>query len=253
MTTFDEYFSTRQSPIWISHRGLHTQFAENTISAFQAAVRHGFDAMETDLRITKDGHIVLLHDADLHRVANDSRIVSDLSRDELQKIRLRDGSQVMFFDQFVEEFAGHHWVFDIKPDTGDRVLTALAAWLKQTGRAPWLRGQSKFLCWNREHEQFLKNTLGPVSLYASQRECVRAGLAMLCGLSQLGGLQPDRTYSLPSHFMGIPLYRSKFVATLHRFDVRVLAFLPQSTNDAHKAVAAGFDEILSDLPPFKPQ
>lgn len=46
----------------IAHRGDCTSFPENTLQAFNAAVDRGFLAIETDLNLTKDGHVVLFHD-----------------------------------------------------------------------------------------------------------------------------------------------------------------------------------------------
>jgi len=46
----------------IGHRGYSAEAPENTMPAFELAVRYGADSIETDLQVTKDGVIVLLHD-----------------------------------------------------------------------------------------------------------------------------------------------------------------------------------------------
>lgn len=53
--------------IWISHRGLHQRHVENSLHAFEAAAEAGFHTLETDLRTTRDGLIVLHHDPALIR------------------------------------------------------------------------------------------------------------------------------------------------------------------------------------------
>lgn len=65
-------------PLIIAHRGGAALAAENTVAAFQAAAAAGADAIETDLRRTKDGALVCLHDADLQRLCGDPRAVADL-------------------------------------------------------------------------------------------------------------------------------------------------------------------------------
>ena len=73
-----------QKPVWISHRGYTAKAVENTAPAFQAAMDIGFKHLETDLRMTGDGQIVLIHDETLSRLANDRRRVRDLTRRELE-------------------------------------------------------------------------------------------------------------------------------------------------------------------------
>ncbi|KAI9678049.1 MAG: hypothetical protein M1817_005993 [Caeruleum heppii] len=56
-----------QLPQAIAHRGYKAQHPENTICAFQGAIKAGAHAIETDLHLSKDGVVVLSHDADLKR------------------------------------------------------------------------------------------------------------------------------------------------------------------------------------------
>lgn len=56
----------------ICHRGDHTKYPENTMAAFQAAIDHGADFIEMDVRTTADGHLILLHDATVDRTTNGS-------------------------------------------------------------------------------------------------------------------------------------------------------------------------------------
>jgi glycerophosphoryl diester phosphodiesterase len=63
----------------IAHRGLSSQFPENTLLAFQKALDIGIDWMEFDLQITSDGHLVVMHDKTVDRTTNGSGLVSDLT------------------------------------------------------------------------------------------------------------------------------------------------------------------------------
>ena len=62
----------------IAHRGAPTVARENTPGSFEAACRHGADMIELDLRRTRDGTIVVLHDATLDRLWGDERAVSEV-------------------------------------------------------------------------------------------------------------------------------------------------------------------------------
>ncbi len=67
-----------------AHRGASQDHPENTLEAFSAALAAGATGIETDLRLSRDGTIVLVHDEDLLRTAGDPRRVEDLSAEELR-------------------------------------------------------------------------------------------------------------------------------------------------------------------------
>jgi glycerophosphoryl diester phosphodiesterase len=65
-------------PLIVAHRGGALLAAENSAEAFRHAAAAGADAVETDVRLTADGELVCLHDADLLRLTGDPRAVADL-------------------------------------------------------------------------------------------------------------------------------------------------------------------------------
>jgi glycerophosphoryl diester phosphodiesterase len=69
-----------------AHRGSKVRAPENTLSALQVAIAEGADYAEIDVMTTADGVVVLLHDADLRRVASVSRRLRDMNYDELKDI-----------------------------------------------------------------------------------------------------------------------------------------------------------------------
>jgi glycerophosphoryl diester phosphodiesterase len=66
---FKNFFKTK-SPIVIAHRGYSKIAPENTISAFKLAVRFRADMIELDVRMTKDGTPVVIHDSKVDRTTN---------------------------------------------------------------------------------------------------------------------------------------------------------------------------------------
>ncbi|MBQ7907035.1 MAG: hypothetical protein IJ309_03570 [Clostridia bacterium] len=68
------------------HRGDCYNYYENTISAFKAAIDAGADMIETDLRLSKDGHIVLIHDDTVNRTTNGKGKVSEMTLEELKAL-----------------------------------------------------------------------------------------------------------------------------------------------------------------------
>src|SRR5690554_3771289 len=149
---------------WISHRGFcgptEAPIAtENTAEAFLAAIGHGFDHLETDLRITRDGHIVLCHDSDLSRISGRQVKVHNLTRKELKKERLLHGESILFFDEFLDHFSHLRWILDIKPETAEQTIAALNALRTDKVIDSFLRENSRYLFWDARHEQQLTTEL----------------------------------------------------------------------------------------------
>jgi glycerophosphoryl diester phosphodiesterase len=75
----------------LAHRGFIQGGVENTLPALQAAAKAGADRVEFDVMETKDGKFVVMHDANLKRLAGKNLNVKDLTQDELTKITVRAG------------------------------------------------------------------------------------------------------------------------------------------------------------------
>jgi glycerophosphoryl diester phosphodiesterase len=73
-------------PLIIGHRGAAAVAPENTIAAFNRALRDGADGIEFDVRLARDGVPVIIHDATLRRTALRPGTVSDVTGSELQRV-----------------------------------------------------------------------------------------------------------------------------------------------------------------------
>ena len=62
--------SVSNSPKIIAHRGANDRVNEKTILAYKVAAQDGVDALEIDLRITKDGSLIALHDKTIDRTTS---------------------------------------------------------------------------------------------------------------------------------------------------------------------------------------
>jgi len=70
----------------IAHRGASAYAPENTMAAFRRAVEMGCTEVETDVCLTRDGHLLLLHDDTLDRTTNGAGRAEDLTLDELKRL-----------------------------------------------------------------------------------------------------------------------------------------------------------------------
>ena len=70
----------------IAHRGMVHLAPENTIAAFEEAIEWGADLIEIDIRETKDGRLVVMHDATVDRTTDGTGAVSDLTLNEIMQL-----------------------------------------------------------------------------------------------------------------------------------------------------------------------
>lgn len=105
----------------ISHRGFHEIAPENTLAAFEAAQQLGVDGIETDVRVSADGHAILYHD----RHVRDGREVASLTRDELAEL---GGFGVPTLQEALASFPDLFWILEVKTTSAvDATARALEA------------------------------------------------------------------------------------------------------------------------------
>ena len=74
--------------ILAAHRGDRLRHPENSISAFRSAIEFGVDMIETDVRMSSDGELVLIHDRSALRTAGIDRNVDEMSLAEIKELDL---------------------------------------------------------------------------------------------------------------------------------------------------------------------
>jgi len=96
----------------IGHRGAKGLAPENTLKAFEKAIEHGVDQVELDLRVTKDGVVVLNHNQDVTDPAGNKLPLKTHTFEELRVHK----PDLITFESFLES-VGHktHLLLDIKP------------------------------------------------------------------------------------------------------------------------------------------
>jgi len=81
------YWTQSEKNIYVAaHRGWSEKYPENTMTAFRKAIEIGVDQIETDIRITKDGELVCIHDETVDRTTNGSGRVCDFTLAELREL-----------------------------------------------------------------------------------------------------------------------------------------------------------------------
>jgi len=100
-----------------AHRGAMSTHPENTIPAFEEAIRLGAQMIEFDIQLTKDGALVLMHDATIDRTTNGKGKVSDLTLAELKLLDAGSkmgakfaGTRIPTFEEALAVFPKNVWL-----------------------------------------------------------------------------------------------------------------------------------------------
>lgn len=126
---------SRHTPVVIAHRGDHTEFKDNTLTAFRKAIEIGVDYVELDVRTTKDDSLVLLHNATLTDASGVKRAVREMTYAEISKVVLRqDGPEDgRFIPSFSRVLALCHNKVNIYLDFKEADVRATWQMLKTAG------------------------------------------------------------------------------------------------------------------------
>lgn len=78
----------------VGHRGARAYEPENTLRSFKKALEIGVDAVEFDVRETKDKKLIVIHDADVKRTTDGEGLVSELTLKEIKELSAEKGEKI---------------------------------------------------------------------------------------------------------------------------------------------------------------
>ena len=113
LLTISSAYAQKQLSIEIlGHRGGRYEVDENTLSAFQTSYKRGIRSFETDIRLTADNELLIIHDASLKRTCGVDVDIEKSTRAELAKYKSTKGNPLLFADQLAAFFASRdiHYV-----------------------------------------------------------------------------------------------------------------------------------------------
>lgn len=136
----------------IAHRGASAYEPENTLRSFARAIEMGATLIELDVHLSRDGHPVVIHDADLSRTTTGTGRVSDLTLDEIQRFDAGRGEHVPTLTEVIDLVRGQVQLYiELK---GQQSSASVVATLKAKDFIdqaivgsfhPWLPQKAKFL------------------------------------------------------------------------------------------------------------
>lgn len=244
-------------PLVIAHRGGAGLWPENTLHAFVRAAALGVDVIETDVRSTADGEIVVIHDESVGRTTNGAGRVGALSLAELKRLDAAhrwspDGGRsfplrgrgvtVPTLREVFEALPDMR--FNIEPKTRE---TSLAAPLCRLIREHGMAGRVMVGAFSDSALEQFRRECPEVATSASTSE-VASFLAM-----QRSGL--GNAYSPPMQALQVPewagalrVLTGDFVEAAHARNLRVHAWTVNSEEDMRRLIGLGVDGVMTDYP-----
>jgi len=136
----------------IAHRGASAYEPENTLRAFERAVRMGATMMELDVHLSRDGEVMVIHDPDLSRTTNGTGRVPDLTFDRIRAFDAGQGERVPTLAEVIDLVRGRAELYiELKgQNTPGPVVEVLRA-MRFVDQAiagsfhPWLPQKASFL------------------------------------------------------------------------------------------------------------
>ncbi len=103
-----EFWTQSKGNIFVAaHRGWRSRYPENTLLAFRKALELGVDQIETDVRVTADGELVLIHDDSVDRTTNGTGRVEEMTYAQLQELDAGQGEKIPTLRQLLELVQAH--------------------------------------------------------------------------------------------------------------------------------------------------
>lgn len=225
------------APALFAHRGSHRAHLENTIAAFEAAIAEGADGVELDVRTSRDGEVLVVHDPHLGRIAGRALWIGTEDAATLRAVELDGGQRIPRLDEVLDRVldAGLQVNVEVKGDVPDRRATSAAVVRVLARRAA------------HERDAVLLSSFDPLVLVSVRGAGVRRGFlfdAEHTGRTRAAffsrALAPDGVH--PSHTMVTPAR----VRAWHRRGLYVAAWTVDDAARAEALARAGVDMLITD-------
>ena len=248
----------RPWPVNFAHRGASARAPENILEAFRLAVEAGAGGLELDVRMTRDGEVVVIHDAMVDRVTDGSGAVAGMTLDEVRRLdagysfssgggqtfpyRGR-GVRIPTLAEVYEEFPDTCVNADIKeaqPKAEEAVLNVIQG----------AGAEGRTLVASTDHavlRRFRRVSRGRISTGASRREI--AAFYVMSKLHLEALVSPAyEALQVPVEHRGIKLVTPRFVQAAHSRGVRVDVWTINDAAEMRRLLDLGVDVIMTDSP-----
>lgn len=229
-------------PLAFAHRGgavRDDSAAENTLAAFEQAVRLGYRYLETDVHATADGQLVVFHDDSLQRLTGDRRLICDLRWAELASIELPGGGRVPLLADLLGSWPDIRLNIDVK---GWPAVPATVATLRRTRAIDRVCVAS----FDDRRIAAVRRELGPTLCTSLGRRGVAALRLVSLGLP--ARLPDAGCAQIPRRVGVVRLLDRRLLRTAHRAGLQVHIWTLDEPSDITAVLDLGADGVMTDRP-----
>ncbi|WP_216380690.1 glycerophosphodiester phosphodiesterase family protein [Arcanobacterium phocae] len=236
-------------PVMIAHRGGGLEAPENSHIAFELMRNRGFSFIETDVRSTKDGVAVILHDRKIDRVSDGHGPLNRYTWAELSRIRHHENGSFMRLDEVLRDFPETVFNIDAKESRVIKPLIAAINNAQAYDRVSLASFSEKRLKQLRRALPHVASSIGGAAvakLLLASKSPARIQQAILGTLpSRKDGVQ---AVQVPERMTGIRIVDEEFVDFAHRQGWAVHVWTVNDVPTASRLLSYGVDGIITDVP-----
>ena len=245
-------------PVNLAHRGASARAPENTLEAFRLAVEAGAGGLELDVHLTREGKVVVIHDATVDRVTDGSGAVAGMALVEVRRLDAGnsfspDGGQTF---PYRGRGVGIPTLAEVYEEFPDTCVNADIKEARQGAEKAVLRviqdaaAEGRTLVASTDHavmRRFRKVSGSRISTGASRREI--AAFYVLSKLHLEALVNPAyEALQAPVEHQGIKLVTPRFLKAAHSSGVRVDVWTINDAAEMRRLLDLGVDVIMTDFP-----
>ncbi|MEU8659651.1 glycerophosphodiester phosphodiesterase [Actinoplanes philippinensis] len=226
-------------PLAFAHRGGAADGDENTAEAFRRAVDMGYRYVETDVHATADGVPVVIHDAELDRVAGQPARVADLTWADLSSVRVGGAAAVPRLDEVLDAWPGIRFNVDVK---ADGVVEPAVAAVRATG------AEDRVLLASFSDARLarVRALTGPqMATSLGMRATARLWLAAAAGV-RLRVPESAVAAQIPVRHGRVTVLTPRFLTYLHRLGLQAHVWTIDDPEEMNRLLDMGVDGIMTD-------
>lgn len=227
-------------PLAFAHRGGASEVPENTMPAFEHAVRLGYRYVETDVHVTADGELLAFHDDRLDRVTDGTGAIGELPWSVVRRARVDGREPIPRFEDLLGAWPDLRVNVDPKHDAA---VEPLAEVLRRTGAVDRVCVGAFS---DRRLERLRRLVGGGLCTSMGPRQVARL-ITVSRGLPGGGGLTAPCA-QVPANQGRLALVTPRFVAAAHRRGIQVHVWTIDDPFEMERLLDLGVDGLMTDRP-----
>lgn len=219
------------SLLTVGHRGMMGVEPENTLRSFVRAEHEGVDVIELDLHLSKDGELVVMHDADVSRTTDGSGPIGDFTLEELRRLDAGQGERIPVFREVVEAVSSPLQA-EIKDRAAARVLSGAIEELDLHDRVTVISFHDEALRETREH---------------------LPGMPLVLVTGRSTPTAPERAQEVGAFMVSCDLrhLEAETVKRCHDNGIKVISWTVNTAEDLARVRELGLDGVVTDMPDIR--